>query len=353
MDQLNSNDEQIQEADEQLTPEEAFAAEMNRRRELHENGEESLIGKAEGDDDPEIDDDENDDDEHGDEHDEAAPRQPSRESQADDDDEGDDPDPQASYESMINSLPEGAKETFDQLQAQAQDYHQKFTSLYGRLAPIQRENQDLKNQLQEMKAARTNPPTPKDLEASDAWKEVSAEFPDEAGALKNIFGGLETASQEARREAEEIQRQLDEERKTWTNREMQRVSKTHEDFLSILKTPHFQTWRVQLEADPNRSALARQLNSDNGDEVAAAISTYKKQFKLGKNKPANEGNQQSTRQQASAANNGRRKPTVSPQSQGAGITGQSAVQRPMTDRQAFAKYMDAKKRDPKKQRRKR
>jgi selenocysteine lyase/cysteine desulfurase len=46
------------------------------------------------------------------------------------------------------------------------------------------------------------------------------------------------------------------------------------------------------------------------DEVAAAISTYKKQFKLGKNKPANEGNQQSTRQQASAANNGRRKPTV-------------------------------------------
>ena len=163
MDQLNSNDEQIQEADEQLTPEEAFATEMKRRRELHENGEESLIGKAEGDDDPEIDDDENDDDEHGDEHDEAAPRQPSRESQADDDDEGDDPDPQASYESMINSLPEGAKETFDQLQAQAQDYHQKFTSLYGRLAPIQRENQDLKNQLQEMKAARTNPPTPKDL----------------------------------------------------------------------------------------------------------------------------------------------------------------------------------------------
>lgn len=374
---------ETQENQEFTDPRDEFRQEMERRRQARAEGESSLIGTAESDVDDELGDelddsaDDQDDDvgnQDGDEpnNDQEPGTSPSEKGQqkqepakrdVDNDaplpseegaDSGGDSKSDVAYNEMIKGLPAEAREMISNLQQQAQRYYEQATSLHGRLAPMQQKNADLQKRLDELQEASKNPPTPKDLEESPDWKEVQAEFPDEAGNLKTIFGGLERANQEMKQQLQDVTRTLEEERNERIQIEMRRVRRKHQDFDNILQTPHFQQWRRAVESDPAQSRLARMLNSFNYEDVAEAVSEYKKQYSIGEQAPAApppDAGQQKLNHQHQATTHRREPPPPPPPSQGAQISGQQRLERPLTDREQYARIMRNKAKQRKRQQR--
>jgi hypothetical protein len=248
-----------------------------------------------------------------------------------------DPEPEPNSEpeqqSGFDAWPEPARAEVIRLQQYAEQMQKQYNAVYGRLAPIQRAYEDLRKQLHEKESAP--PPTLKDLEENDAYKEIVAEFPDEAEAIKKVFGSQHQVLEQAAQQQQRLQQALEAERKERIQTELQRLQVRYPNYRSIQSDPLFGQWR---EARPEYET---RLNTLNSDLVSEALDAFKRDlFQVDKAAYA----RLFPTAQATAPQQTKRPtpPRPSPPSQGSGLSGARRSGPALTEEQAFAEYLKRK-----------
>lgn len=273
----------------------------------------------------------------------------------------------------LSSLPEEVRQAVQQQIHQAEQYansvYQNYTALQGRLAPVQRQNEDLRRENEQLKAqlrdggASQSNVSLEDLEKNDAWKEVSQEFPDEAKELRKHFEGKESALQQATQQTQQLREELDRVRNERTQTEMGRLKAKHPDADEIRQHPQFHMWMQQIVNDPQADQeLVRKMSSPFYEDAADVLSAFKRQVGLqppqeapapaqqtphqqpvaqsgDPNAPAREGTPPPPQTGQPSQSPRQAPPPPSPPSQGAGMSGASRSQGPLSQREAFRQEM--------------
>ena len=244
-----------------------------------------------------------------------------------------DPEPEQEQAQGYDAWPEQARAEIVRLQQYAQQMEKQYNAVYGRLAPIQRAYEDLRKQLREMETAP--PPTLKDLEDNDAYKEIVAEFPDEAETIKKVFGSQHQVLETAKQQQQQLAQQLEAERRERVQTELQRLTVRYPNYQAIRNHPLFGQWRQA------RPEYETRLNTLNSDFVSEALDAFKRD--LAQVDPT--AFAQLFPQARPAAQPKRpAPPKPSPPSQGSGLSGAQRSSAPVTAEQAFAEYLANKRR---------
>lgn len=279
-------------------------------------------------------------------------------------DQGEEQEPQGegqaeaeSFEALLAEQPEPIRDMVGRLQQQNEQLWQQYNAVYGRLAPMQRQNSDLQKQLEDLKKASTQSPTLEDLENNSAFKQMADEFPDESGQVKEVFTSQARANQELQQRSEQLQQQLEQERKNWTNVEYRRLLRKHPDFDSIRQSPQFQQWRQQVLENPQAHGDLPQKMTSPLHEDAADVATAFKTKVLGQKPPppSPQSRQPATQQQPQQQNpqaqiSRRRPPPPAPPSQPSRVSGNRPPERPLTGKALYKQIMAEKKRKAKQRR---
>ena len=243
--------------------------------------------------------------------------------------------PQETEHDDFSRWPEAARAEISRLQAFSQQQYRDNEALRGRLAPMQRLVEDLRKQLHEQQSAP--PPTLKDLEDNDAFKEIHSEFPEEAEALKKVFGSQAQVLQQAAQQAQALQQALEAERKQQVQRELQRLQVRYPNYLQIRNHPLFGQWK---EARPDHAA---RLNTTDSDLVISALDQFKRDLAQVDKTAFAQLFPTAVQSQAPKPNRPA-PPKPSPPSQGSGMSGAPRPSAPMTAEQQFAEYLASKRR---------
>lgn len=257
-------------------------------------------------------------------------------------------------QSWFANLPEEARQQMNQQQQYLDHLHANYKALHNRLAPIQRQNEDLRKRLQEIEAKPA--PTLKDLEEHHAWKDVSTELPDEAGELKKVFTSQAQALQQASDRQKMLNQALEQERQERLATEMRRLAVRHPNVHTVRSHPLFSQWRQAVESNPQvYPQVVQKLGSPYYEDIADVLDQFKAD--LAEAHPqvhaqiyATAGNQQQAPAQGQARQpKGQRvqrpkPPNPSPPSQGSGMSGAQRQRAPMTDEERFSEYLRNRKR---------
>ena len=238
-------------------------------------------------------------------------------------------------------LPEDARQRIQQAEQYANSLYQNYQALQGRLAPVQRQNEDLRKQVEDLnkqlqERSQENPSI-EDLDNSDAWKEVLEEFPDESAEVKKLFTGKESALQEANQKVQQLEQELARIGNDRKQAEWNRLKARHPDADAVRAHPQFHQWLQQKsqdsQADPE---LVRKMQSPFYEDVADVIDAFKTDF-FGQqpHQPAGQARTQPEAPATGSPPQSRRPPPPSPPSQGSGVTGAQRPQGRVSDREAF------------------
>ncbi len=294
----------------------------------------------------------------------AGEHEPQQQGDQEQVDQGEEQEPQGegqaeaeSFEALLAEQPEPIRDMVGRLQQQNEQLWQQYNAVYGRLAPMQRQNSDLQKQLEDLKKASTQSPTLEDLENNSAFKQMADEFPDESGQVKEVFTSQARANQELQQRSEQLQQQLEQERKNWTNVEYRRLLRKHPDFDSIRQSPQFQQWRQQVLENPQAHGDLPQKMTSPLHEDAADVATAFKTKVLGQKPPppSPQSRQPATQQQPQQQNpqaqiSRRRPPPPAPPSQPSRVSGNRPPERPLTGKALYKQIMAEKKRKAKQRR---
>lgn len=255
------------------------------------------------------------------------------------------PEEQSKEPEWFQKLPEEGKKTFQQLNDYSHKLYQSYAAVYGRLAPIQRENADLKERLRQQEQAA--PPTLDDLENDDAYKEIAEEFPEEAKGLKKFFASKQQELEKAQQQAAQTQQALDQAERERIQRETARLESVHPDWMQTFNSPPFQHWKSVVLANPYQYPdLAQKLNSPWAEDNAEVLDTFKQHaIEAGILQSEEQGKQEQPPQQARQSTAGSqqrpskpqrpRPPQPSPPSQGSGVSGNRGGGIPLSEEEEF------------------
>lgn len=164
-----------------------------------------------------------------------------------------------------------------QLQGYAHNLYQSYQALHGRLAPVQRENEDLRKRLHGQE--QQTPPTLEDLEKNDAWKEIAQEFPKEAESVKQVFTSQARALQQVQDRQQQAETGMQRFRQQFLARESQRLNQVMPDAQHLVQSPRFHQWREAIRANPQQFPdIAEALRSPHYEENAYAIDQFKRHW---------------------------------------------------------------------------
>lgn len=251
-------------------------------------------------------------------------------------------------------LPDEAKAQIGQLHEYANQQYQANSAMYGRLAPVQRENAYLREQLQKAEQAQATTPTLDDLEKSNAYKAITEEFPDEAKELKTLFTSQARAIQQAQTGQQRYQQAVNHVQQTYKQREYQRLAQVVPEFQQLMHHPRFQEWKQAVVANPQMFGDLRQkLTSDFYEDSVDVLNQFRTHWaqaypdEFSRVYPNAQAGQPNQTPQGQPAGNGQAQPQTKPQqrpkppnpsppSQGAGVSGTTRKHPPRTDEERFA-----------------
>ncbi len=359
----------------EVTPRSEYAAYMERKR---------AEQRGELEPDPDPGDGEEDDGEDGEDEQRGSEEVPAHKRQLGADDEGEfkkaDRPPEVETQGKdgeqkpwFAELPEDVRQRIHQQEQYAGDLFQRYSALQGRLAPVQRQNEDLRKENDKLqKQLRDRPatenPTLEDLDSNDAWKEVSEEFPDESGKVRELFSAKESALQEARQQIQQLQDELSQGEEQRKRTEWKRLSVRHPDADTVRSHPAFHQW-VQRTLDDQQAnpELIRKIQSPFYEDIADVIDAFKADY-FGEQPPQPEapGGQESTHQErpgqpgesqaparaaTPSAQEGQRTPSrqkppaPAPESQGSGMSGAGRSRAALSPREDYRQLMARKRRE--------
>lgn len=243
----------------------------------------------------------------------------------------------------FKSLPDDVRSGLVEQNKYTQYLYQSYQALQGRLAPVQRENADLRERLRKHEQAPT--PTLEDLEKNDAYKEIAEEFPEEAKSLKGVFASKERESQQVKQQAQQLKQALDEQRQQTTQRELQRLESQHPDWMNVTNSQPFQQWKSVVEANPQMyPEMANKLSSPWAEDNVDVLNQFKKDYAEytgnGQQPPAQNSQQPQQQQRPQQKPNRPRPPQPSPPSQSSGISGNRGHGTPLSDEDLFEKLVE-------------
>lgn len=257
----------------------------------------------------------------------------------------------------FQDLPEDGKKHFQQMNDYSHKLYQSYNAVLGRLAPTQRENEDLRKQLQQIEQAP--PPTLDDLEKNDAYREIADEFPEEAKSLKDFFASKQREIDQVKQQAADIHQALESDRKERIARETSRLEKKHPDWAQTFHSQPFQQWKNTILAQPQVwPDMAQKLQSPWSEDNVEVLDQFQRDYAEvtgqplpGQQEPSGGQNREPEQQAQSGgqtAQSGQtrqkpqrpRPPKPSPPSQGSGITGNRGGGTPLSDEELFARMVD-------------
>jgi len=219
--------------------------------------------------------------------------------------------------------------------------HQSYQAVYGRLAPVQQQNEDLQKRL--LKIEQGEAPTLKDLEDNDGWKAISEDLPEEAAQVKKVFASQARAIQNQQAQSQKTASGLSQFHQKVTSREFQRLEQMFPNARAITQTPHFSHWRNAVQSQPTQYPdIAEAMGSPFAEESAYVLQKFCQDMEQYFPDEASQMFQAGqAQQQASSADpqkptQRREPPPPSPPSQGSGVSGSSGRGKPMTPEEQFA-----------------
>lgn len=244
------------------------------------------------------------------------------------------PEPDTEPNNDFATWPEAARAEVARMQDLIRQQQNENDALRGRLIPTQRQLSDLQKQLQQLKSAP--PPTPKDLEENNAYKEIVEEFPEHAEELKKLFGSQQQVLQTTAQQQQQLQQALETQRQEVLRRELRRLSVRYPNYQAINADPMFSMW---IEANPSYRNV---IQSTDSDFVIDAIDKFKRD--LVQVDKAAFTRLFPTASQPKPKPSRPSPPKPSPPSQGSGMSGVQRQGAPMTAEQQFAEYLAKKRR---------
>lgn len=237
----------------------------------------------------------------------------------------------------FQGLPSDVQQKLTEQTNYANHLHQSYSALLGRVPGLQRENADLKKQvesLQKQLGELSQAPTPTldDLEKSDAFKDYAQDFPEEAQELKKQFTSQARAVEQAKREAQQAQQAIQEQRRQLVSREQKRLSDKHPDWMQVSNSPMFQQWKQAVLSNPHQfPEMANKLSSMWAEDNIDVLNQFKRDLAEVQGQQA-QGHKQSERPQTTHRP---KPPAPSPAPQGSGLSGNRRNQVPLSEEDEF------------------
>jgi hypothetical protein len=191
-----------------------------------------------------------------------------------------------------SQLPPEAQQHFDQTAREIHSLNWNYSSVHGRLAPVQRENERLSRQLANLEAqyrgqqpaadaqaggqsAHAPPTAPTmDLSSSKEFAEFADSFPEEARAIEALFShnneqitNLSSQLQRMQTGLNQIQQTTDQ---RTTEEEMSALTTAHPDWMRVRESQQFNQW---LSVQPQR--VVEMVNSDRAEDCIWALDAFK------------------------------------------------------------------------------
>lgn len=171
---------------------------------------------------------------------------------ADSSDDQSDESEESGHPAWYQDLDEDARREVDELmqaRAERESLRQQYNALHGRLAPVQQQNNQLMQRLQQLqsgqgKSQQATPPTPKDLSGSEEFQKYKQDFPEEAAAIEREFerrdGYIRKIEERLQKVDEGFQLFNQERLMAQTQQAYHELSQAHPDYQECLESQEYQ-----------------------------------------------------------------------------------------------------------------
>ena len=197
------------------------------------------------------------------------------------------PQPEVERPAWYDGLSEEAKLAFDQQQDDMSRLQLQYSAVYGRLAPMQAENDRMKRlapgqpQPQPVAGGQPTPtaPTPAPDFETKEFKEFAENYPDEAKVIMATAVAQHQHSQRLETRLNNLAAGLDQVQNFSTTQQMQHelsaLEERHPDWMIIRNSPEFDSW---MQTQP--PAVQPMVNSKQADECSWLLDRYKQDVYL-------------------------------------------------------------------------